>query len=285
MHGRVGTLQVSDSAPAAKSTDAIDLRHVQDFFARRWRIILATAAVVGVVAYVVLLAVTPRYTATAQVLFDPQKDKLFGAQSIIPDLSLDTASVDSQISVIRSTNLLRRVVEKTNLSQDVESGQAAAPGLLGLLTFGYSAEPTTAPKPSPADAEMPPDVLRAIGRLRAALDVQRIQRSYVISIAVTSENPVKAARLANAVADAYVVDQLDARYEAAKRASLWLGERLDGLRDQVRQSEEAVAKFRREHNLQTTNSDTRLAISEQQLSTQWQAGGSACGNGGTSCQV
>ena len=113
---------------------------------------------------------------------------------------------------------------------------------------------------------MPPDVLRSIGRLRAALDVQRIQRSYVISIAVTSEDSIKAARLANAVADAYVVDQLDARYDAAKRASLWLGERLDGLRDQVRQSEEVVAKFRREHNLLTTNSDTKLTISEQQLS-------------------
>jgi exopolysaccharide transport family protein len=265
MHGRVGTLQVSDSVPAAES-DAIDLRHVQDFFARRWRMILATAVVVGVMAYVVLLAVTPRYTATAQVLFDPQKDKLFGVESIIPDLSLDSGSVDSQISVIRSTNLLRRVVEKTNLTQDVEFGQAIAPGLFGLITSGFSGEPAAAQKPSQADAEMPPDVLRSIGRLRAALDVQRVQRSYVISIAVTSEDRVKAARLANAVADAYVVDQLDARYEAAKRASLWLGERLDGLRDQVRQSEEAVAKFRREHNLQTTTSETKLTISEQQLS-------------------
>ena len=57
------------------------------FFSRRWRTILATAAAVGVMAYVVLLAVTPRYTGTAQVLFDPQKDKLFGAESIIPSLS------------------------------------------------------------------------------------------------------------------------------------------------------------------------------------------------------
>jgi len=266
MHGRVGALQVADSAPAAESSDAIDLRHVQDFFARRWRIILTTAAVVVVMSYVALLAVTPRYTSAAQVLFDPQKEKLFGAESIIPTLSLDSANVDSQISVIRSTNLLRRVVEKANLSQDVEFGRAAAPGIFTLLTSWLPAAPAAGSKPSQEDAELPPDVLRAIGRLRAALDVQRIQRSYVISIAVTSEDQAKAARLTNAVADAYVVDQLDARYEAAKRASLWLGERLDGLRNQVRQSEEAVGKFRREHNLLTTTSDNKLTISEQQLS-------------------
>jgi succinoglycan biosynthesis transport protein ExoP len=265
MHGRVGGLKVADTAPAAES-DALDLRHVQDFFSRRWRMMLATAVCVVAMTFVVLLAVTPRYTGTSQVLFDPQKDKLFGAESIMPDLSLDSGSVDSQISVIRSTNLLRRVVEKTNLPKDVEFGQVVAPGLWGLFTSWFSPEPADAPKPSQADAEIPPDVLRAIGRLRNALDVKRVERSYVISVAVTSEDPGKAARLANAVADAYVVDQLDARYEAAKRASLWLGERLDGLRDQVRQSEEAVAKFRREHNLQTTTSDTKLTISEQQLS-------------------
>ena len=81
------------------------------------------------------------------------------------------------------------------------------------------------------------------------------------------QRPVlQAAMLANAVADAYVVDQLDAKYDAAKRASLWLAERMEGLREQVQQSEEAVAQFRREHNLLTTTSDNKLTINEQQLS-------------------
>jgi polysaccharide biosynthesis transport protein len=269
MHGRVARSQVADLVPAlvpAAESDAIDLRQVQDFFFRRWQVILATAAVVAVVTYVVLLAVTPRYTGTAQVLLDPQKDKLFGAESIIPELSLETGNVDSQISVIRSTNLLRRVVEKTHLTQDVEFGQPAPPGLFLLLTSWFTAAPAVEPKPAPADATIPPDILRAIGRLRSALDVARVQRTYVISISVTSEDPAKAARLANAVADTYVVDQLDARYDAAKRASVWLAERMEGLRDQVRQSEEAVGTFRREHNLLTTTSETKLTISEQQLS-------------------
>ncbi len=267
MHGRVARSQVPGLVPAAPESDAIDLRQIQDFFFRRWQVILTTAAVVAVVTYVVLLAVTPRYTGTAQVLLDPQKDKLFGAESIIPELSLESGNVDSQISVIRSTNLLRRVVEKTHLTQDVEFGQPAAPGLFALFTAWFKNRPAVEKlPPTPADAVIPPDILRAIGRLRSALDVTRVQRTYVISISVTSEDPAKAARLANAVADTYVVDQLDARYDAAKRASVWLAERMEGLREQVRQSEEAVAKFRREHNLLTTTSETKLTISEQQLS-------------------
>ena len=90
-------------------------------------------------------------------------------------------------------------------------------------------------------------------------------RTYVLSISVTSEDPIKAMRLANAVADAYVVDRLDARYDAAKRASTWLTERIEGLKDQVRRSEEAVAKFREENKL-TVSSEGTVAVSEQQLS-------------------
>ena len=266
MHGRVPIAKATDFERAPAS-DAIDLRHVQDFFWRRWKLIVTTAAVVAAVTFVVLLAVTPQYTATAQVLLDPRKEKIFGADTIVPELSLDTGNVDSQISVIRSTNLLQRVVEKTNLTQDPEFGLPAPPGLFSFLRSLFSASPAPEAKPATAPTEaIAPDVLRAIGRLRGALDVQRVQRTYVISIAVTSEDPARAARLANAIADAFIVDKLDARYEAAKRASLWLTERMDALREQVQQSEQAVADFRRKHNLVTAGSDAKVTLSEQQLS-------------------
>ena len=74
---------------------------------------------------------------------------------------------------------------------------------------------------------------------------------------------MRAAQLANAIADAYMVDQLDARFEAAKRASAWLSDRLVELRRQLRDSEDAVAKFRKDHGLTPTTSDVKL--NEQQL--------------------
>ena len=79
----------------------------------------------------------------------------------------------------------------------------------------------------------------------------------MLNISITWEDPVDAAQLANAVADAYVVDQLDARLESAKRASGWLSDRLVELRRQLRDSEEAVAKFRKEHGLYAQWSDRR----------------------------
>ena len=96
------------------------------------------------------------------------------------------------------------------------------------------------------------------------MTVSRSGQAQILNIAITWEDPVRAAQLANAVADAYVVDQLDARLEAAKRASGWLSDRLVELRQQLSASEDAVAKFRKEHGL--TRSGPTVALNDQQLS-------------------
>ncbi|TDX62135.1 exopolysaccharide transport family protein [Methylosinus sp. sav-2] len=264
MHGQISKALMQVSADGGDS-DAIDLRQLQDFFWRRWKVIVATAIVAMALAFLALLIVTPRFTATAQILLEPRKEKIFGAEQILPELNLETSNVDSQVSVIQSINLLRRVVEKEKLMQDKEFGQSQKLGLFGFLTGLFSSSEPAGKVESQA-GEIPPDVLASIKRLREALDVQRVNRTFVLSVSITSEDPAKAVRLTNAVADAFVVDRLDARYDAAKRASSWLAERMESLRETLRQSEEAVADFRKEHNLVATNADAKVTISEQQLS-------------------
>jgi len=258
-------------------SDAIDFRQIQDFFWRRWKLVLATTATVMILAFLVLLTLTPRYTATAQVLLEPRKEKIFGAETIVPELSIDNASVESQVSVIQSANLLRRVVEKEHLFQDPEFGYHPPAGFWGFVnglsqSFGAFFKASAVNKNAAQsvdqkqDSPISPFVLYSIGRLQKAVEVQRLKGALVLSIAVTSEDPAKAARLANAVADAFVVDQLEARYDAAKRASTWLAERLEDLGAQVRVSEEAVANFRKEHNLIAASSEGKVTISDQQQS-------------------
>ena len=265
MHGRLSLkLQEDGPSAAASARSAIDLRQLLGLVLHRWKLIAATTLAVMLLASVGMMALTPRYTATVQILLEPRKQSVFGSDSILPELTLETGNVDSQVSVIRSINLLGRVVEKHNLTSDPEFGRKSSPGLLAVIKgmiFTPEAEPSTGKRDA---EELPPTTLATIERLQDALRVSRVAATYVISISVTSEDAGKASRLANAIADAYVVDRLDARYDAAKRASTWLSERMESLRAQVRQSEEAVAKFRQEHNL-ATSSDGKVAVTEQQL--------------------
>jgi capsular exopolysaccharide synthesis family protein len=123
-------------------------------------------------------------------------------------------------------------------------------------------EPQSVSTENPKTIAEDPSIRNDINTLRGALNISR-STGALLSIFITWDNPLRAAQLANAVADAYVVDQLDARLESAKRASGWLNDRIVELRQQLRDSEDAVAKFRKEHGL--ARSGPTVALNDQQL--------------------
>jgi polysaccharide biosynthesis transport protein len=248
------------SVPQDKAERGFDLWEILNFCWREWKFMAAVFAAVLIVGTVYTLRQIPLYTAAADVLLDPRKEKAAGADAILSDAYNDTyLMIESQMAIIRSTVFLRRVVEKEHLVSDPEFGSGAS---RGPGTGDESSQ-----SKSKDDGSIPPDVARSIGALKGAVSVKggsQDQLSYLLSISVTSKDPERAARLANAVADAFVVDKLDARFEAAKRASAWLSDRLVELRGQLRASEEAVAHFRDEHGLIQSTGNTTL--NQQQLS-------------------
>jgi exopolysaccharide transport family protein len=276
MLNRVNPSQASILGYApGESHDAtsFDLREAINFAWRQWKFIAGVAALALLIGALYIARQTPLYTATAQLLLDPQREKMAGLDPILGAISLDQTAVESQIAVIRSTSLLGRVVVKERLVNDPEFGAGPAVtggGLLASIREFFSHSPDPSPPPpnkagADSAAEIAPDVMQTIQNLAGAVGVTRAGQALVLNVAFTSADPAKAARLANAVADAYVVDKLDARFEAAKRASAWLSDRLVELGQQLRSSEEAVAQFRAENNLVAAGGSGSATLNQEQL--------------------
>lgn len=239
----------------------LDLRELLSFLWRQWKFIAAIALLTFVVGATLLLRQTPLYTATAQILLERPREKVVGNDAVVSDTELNVAMIESQIAILQSTEFLRRVVERQRLAGQAKPVATAShpAGAAPAVNVPPAAE--AAPDP---DA-IPPDELRAIGELRSALAVSRVaQRGYVLGVSMTSPDPQRAARLANAIADAYLLDKLDTRFEAARRASAWLSDRLGKLRQQLHDSEEAVSRFRSEHGL--FHNGSNITLNQQQLS-------------------
>jgi polysaccharide biosynthesis transport protein len=260
-----------------------------------------------------LESTTPTYVATTNLLLDPITEKL--ASGDIASLNyLHSLTMDNQIAIVKSSRLLRRVVENQHLLEDTEFGvhpaaQSSPPAGLAayvsrmtvasqtyakraaqLLTAGLSeatriagvvppsnserSEPVTRPEQSAAGADdaglAPREILTAVGALGSAVSAKRIGQSDVMSIAVTWRDPELAARLANAVAAAYLDDPLYARLEAARRMTEWVDEKLPELRERARKSEEVVVKFRAEHKLlegaNLSSQDDNHSLNQDQMS-------------------
>ena len=115
----------------------------------------------------------------------------------------------------------------------------------------------------------PPRILRllrsAIRTFQDRLTIKRIGLSYVIQISFWAYSAERAAEIANAVADAYITDQLEAKYQATRRASVWLQDRIKELRDQVSTAERAVVDFRTQNNIVSTGGADKRLLGEQQV--------------------
>jgi polysaccharide biosynthesis transport protein len=92
-------------------------------------------------------------------------------------------------------------------------------------------------------------VRRVLGVLKENLQVVRLGRSYIEEISYTSLDRNKAATIANAFADAYIEDQLQAKFEATRRASEWLEKRIGELRKQASDAYKAVQDYKSANNI------------------------------------
>jgi exopolysaccharide transport family protein len=262
---------LSTSVETTEFRSRLDLHQILGFLWRQWKFIASITALVLVIGITMLMRVTPLYTATAQILLERQREIAPGTEAILATANPDTAMIEGEMAILRSTVFLRRVVEREHLiadrkpagndvSQPADESSSIFASIRSLLSW-FSAQGAEPPpqEPSPSDEET-----AVVEALKGSVSVSRAARlGFVLGISVTSPDPERAARLANAIADAYLVDKLDTRFDAAKRASTWLNDRLSDLRKQLRDSEEAVTQFRTEHNLFQNGN---ITLSQQQLS-------------------
>ena len=264
----VHRLHHADSAPVQlrppppveepPSEPDFDLRALfRVFLARRWTI-LSTIVVSLTVAVVAVLQMTPIYSASTLILVGQRENKVLDREAILTGLSTDTATIENQIQILRSWSLIERVAFKLNLSRDPEFGPAQASWLSTLNPLSWLSTPDekTPAGAVPKATAVDPAILK---RFAARLTVAAQGRSSVIKVTFDSPDRAKAALIANTIADQYIVDQLETKFEAAKRASDWLNERLGQLAQQVRAAEAAVEQYKIDNDLGDAKDGTTLA--------------------------
>ena len=250
-----------DREPAAPEmvSGAESLQSFVSFVRRQFPVIVFVTLLAIALGLIYVITARPSFTAQAQLLIDAHKVQMFQQQSVLGDMPIDTAQVESQVEVLKSENIAYAVIKNLHLTEDPEFVGSGG-GLLGTL-LGFVLSPFGSDQ---ADSEF---VLtrHASRAFQDRLSIKRVGLSYVIDIDFRSYDPEHAAQIANAVGDAYIVDQLEAKYQATRRAGVWLQDRIKELRDQVTNAERAVVDFRTKNNIVSTGGTDKRLVSEQQV--------------------
>ncbi|SJM29957.1 GumC family protein [Mesorhizobium delmotii] len=245
------------SVQSAAADVDVDLRQLFASLARNWLRILVVALVITGLAFALTWLATPHYRAETRLLIET-RESVYTRPDGTNDNDkpiLDEEGVTSQVEVISSTDILKQVAQKLNLSRLAEFDETADMPVLSrlLVIAGLKSDPN----------EIPPEE-RVLTKMREKLNVYRVEKSRVIVIEFSSENPRLAAEIPNAIADAYISVQGNANIESNSAATDWLAPEIADLSKRVKDAEAKVASYRAQSDLLMGGNNSVLAT--QQLS-------------------
>ena len=216
-----------------------------------WKVIASTLAALTL-ALTYLAFATPLYTATASLFVDPRTRKIVSEEVVQGGFGSDLALVESQVSILTSDAVLKRVVDKLQLDTDPEFAPPLGQSVLSRI------KALVVPRANDGDKKV-----QAIESLYQNIKVKRAQKTYIVDLDVTATTPIKAQRVAESVVEAYLADQTAAKAAEAKRANGLIDARLGELRDQVRRADTRVDEFKKANKILTSEGGI---VTEQQLS-------------------
>lgn len=232
----------------------VDLGRLFSSLVREWKRILVVAVIISALAFMLVSMATPLYRAETRILIETRESVFTRPQGENADNRpiLDEEGVTSQVEVISSTDILKQVAKKLDLARLPEFNEAS---LLerALVVVGLTGDP----------GEIPAEE-RVLDAFRSKLTVYRVERSRVIAIGFSSEDPKLAAEVPNAIAEAYLAFNRDAKLQSNSDATEWLEPEIQALTARVKEAETRVAAFRSQSDLLVGQNNSALAT--QQLS-------------------
>lgn len=221
------------------------------FWRSKWLIAFCTILTVGAGGYYAYIVAEPRFSATAIIEFKGREKPLLDFESVLSGSSTDSASINTEIEIIKSRKIAEEVVRRLNLTEMPEFNTSLQPKpafdpkamlreLLGL----------TRPSVSMTEEERKAAALRkSTAKLRESVVVSGGRDSYLFPIKVEASRPYVAANIANMIAEVYIEDQLAKKFAETEQAIDWLSDRARELEEELRVQENKFKVLQSESDL------------------------------------
>ncbi|MEL6648442.1 MAG: polysaccharide biosynthesis tyrosine autokinase [Pseudomonadota bacterium] len=231
--------------------DVIDLRDLLSTIWRgKWWVALSMMIMILIGGWYAFGVAEPRYRSSVFVIMETQQSNVVDLESVVGGLSGDLLEINSEVEVLRSRSLMGKVVDEMNLVEDPEfNPRLTEPGPIAeaigntaaLLRARLGGTPEVIERSADDEARRLRDA--AINLLLGRVSVRNVPRSLVFQISVQADSAAKAALLADTIAELYIREQLDVKFEASEVATTWLAGRVGDLETDLENAVQAVADF------------------------------------------
>ena len=240
---------------------------------RKYKWLISICFVTAIVlTLIVLFSTTPIYTASVTLLIERNGPQVVDIKQVLSESveSDEHSYYESQYAMLKSRSLAAQVIKDQKLaSNPVFTGQALRTNIFAALLalpmkpinwINAWLSPAVPVSVSARSSDTYGINSQLINAYQGMLNVKPLQRSRLVSIAISSPDPVLAANIANAHANAYVHQGFVLRSEANQEARKFLESKLAELKDRVEKSENALNQFRRDKGIISLDDKENIVV-------------------------
>jgi polysaccharide biosynthesis transport protein len=284
------SLAATDGYAGAESggEEQQQLKQILLVLRRNWLLILVINVVVTAVAIVYVAQRPDYFRATARVQVNAETNPAVGTNSggsVIVNSGSDPVYFTTQLQIIEGAGLLRRVVKALDLENNpdflnTKKGEEATTWQNVMKFIGF-AKPT--PSPTPSGATLAPLNLKLdsktnldaeaeklapfVSRLKGSLQVAPVKdnrtsnkETRLIEVQFTHQDRYVAAKVVNAIADIYAINNLEQKIEANNNAGDFLQKRVNELQSQIRLGEERLINYSKENQILSLDGNQNIKV-------------------------
>jgi succinoglycan biosynthesis transport protein ExoP len=213
---------------------------------KRYPTVLVALLVVFMIGLFATFRGKPVYEARALIEIQKENPDVPTLQELFQIEGVSDAYIETQNRILKSENLARRVITQLGLEKLPEFTRRS--GSWQIAREKPAPEPVQAGfgMSLAADKIVPEEVLK---NFEERLTVEPVKRSRLIEVTFESNDPNTAAQVVNTLTSAYIDANLEARWQAAQKASDWLSQQLLGMKAKLEKSEDELQKYGRGNGL------------------------------------
>ena len=254
---------------AEEADDSISVKDVLRIVAKHKWLLLAAVSLCTAVAILQGLTTTPVYQATVLLQIDRASARIVQFnKDVDPYQEDDSLMLQTQYELLQSRSLAERVIDDLQL----DPARARLAGITPGAPVGAAAE-SAAPeggwlasvlagyrrlgKPSVNDREfLGREAL--VGGFMGAVKVEPVRNSRLVKVKVVNSNAGQAARVANAIAHAFIALSMERRAQSSVYAKTFLEDQLKATKAKLEESERMLNTYAKSNAILTLDEKTNV---------------------------
>ena len=229
--------------------------HLRDYYhviKKRRQVVGLFAAITFILVFLGTFAVTPLYEANTQVLIEKNKENDLTAATGM--LNYDPEFLQTQFEIIKSNNVVYRVIDRLNLDTKYrqyflgDKGgflSAAMADVKGFFFSTHKSEVLSLQGKEKTDAD------RIAKIIQERIQTTPLRNTKIVSVAYRDPNPIMSSMVVNAMVDSYMAELLEIKMHASNYALQWMTAKAEEERKKLQKSEMTLQKYRQENNIVT----------------------------------